>query len=202
MLDKLKGLMEMEERLRSFQKTLGAQETTLKSNSSLLKTLEKQNNASQQQISSIISQQQELAAQLQKELQDFTNIKQRLHEELNDIKVLKSRLKDGLVQEIVSEVNTELVTQLGRLRTDVKSYNDLKVTLQQNQLELQEVRAELQKFLAISKHIKETDFELSNHAKKLANADREKVELLKRIDYLERLLAKERRDNRNQHPRH
>jgi len=50
---------------------------------------------------------------------------------------------------------------------------------------------------SLSEEILKKDFELKNYAKILDNNDREKVELLKKIDYLEKLLSSMKRSNQS-----
>ena len=53
--------------------------------------------------------------------------------------------------------------------------------------------SELSKFLDISRNIKKEDFELVRHSRNLAEMGREKLELMRKIDNLERMLSKMRR---------
>ena len=52
---------------------------------------------------------------------------------------------------------------------------------------------EINKFIEISRSIKEEDFELTKFARHLMDMDREKLELMRKIDTLERLVSKIRR---------
>ena len=54
----------------------------------------------------------------------------------------------------------------------------------------------MNKFTEISRNIKQGDFELTKYANKLLEADKEKLELMRKIDTLERLISKMRRGGR------
>jgi len=53
--------------------------------------------------------------------------------------------------------------------------------------------SEIEKFTDISKNIRKEDFELTKFARQVLETDREKLELMRRIDTLERLISKTRR---------
>ena len=52
---------------------------------------------------------------------------------------------------------------------------------------------EINKFLAISRNIKEKDFEMTHFARQLREGDREKLELMRKVDTMERLVSRMRR---------
>ena len=52
---------------------------------------------------------------------------------------------------------------------------------------------EIGKFVEISKNIRKEDFELTKFARHLLEMDREKLELMRKIDTMERLVSKIRR---------
>ncbi|MBD3310222.1 hypothetical protein GF351_03305 [Candidatus Woesearchaeota archaeon] len=117
--------------------------------------------------------------------------------ELTDLKMLKSRLKDRLVDELSADFRKSLAEEAERLRTDVRRYNELKQRISALTASFDSLDSEIKKFLAISAKIREGDFELQKHAKKLQEQDKEKLQLMRKIDALERLISKERRSRRN-----
>ncbi|PIY60303.1 hypothetical protein COY95_02470 [Candidatus Woesearchaeota archaeon CG_4_10_14_0_8_um_filter_47_5] len=120
---------------------------------------------------------------------DITAIHEQFSSALREFQLETSRIE----QKLLSHAQTEIAKSVERVRTDVRQYNDLKQELEVITRELQKLRAEIAKFTVISAHIKERDFEASSFAKKIFDADREKLELMKKVDTLERLVARMRR---------
>ena len=96
---------------------------------------------------------------------------------------------------MVAEFGKQLDVETDKLKKDVQSFNEAKSQIQGIVESVQATKAEIDKFIVISKELKTKDFELSNFAREIFKADKEKLELLKRIDYLETLIAKMRRGN-------
>jgi len=58
---------------------------------------------------------------------------------------------------------------------------------------LEGLRAEIDKFNKISKHISEKDFELKTYIRHMDKQDKHKLELMQEVDRLQRLVGKMRR---------
>ena len=99
-------------------------------------------------------------------------------------------------QHMLEKTDNELKQQLERIKTDVNSYNELKRELTIINNTITKLDAEIKKFTEISQHIKAKDFELEKYSRELSKRDNEKLELMKKIDTLERLLGKERRNQK------
>ena len=196
MIGKIKGLMETEERLRLMHKALTEQHESIGAHSELLKQMKKQGTQVERQMSLMEEGYTSIQKRLETQLDGIEGLRERLKEEVGEMKILKSTLRERIVNDILQEVREEIVLGVDRLKTDVRAYNELKNELRSIHTEMATMKEEFKKFITISKHIREADFELTNHAKRLASADREKVELLKKVDSLQRLLGKERRDRR------
>jgi len=61
--------------------------------------------------------------------------------------------------------------------------------------QIKNISTEINKFSDISKNIKKEDYELTKFANQLLDLDKEKLELMRKIDTLERLIAKQRRSH-------
>ena len=85
------------------------------------------------------------------------------------------------------EVNRE------SLKKDTEDYNELRKKAAEMLSKVNMTSEEIAKFLEISKSIKQEDFELTKFARHLIEMDREKLELMRKIDTLERLVSKIRR---------
>ena len=130
---------------------------------------------------------------MKEDIDDVREIKSQLNNELNDLKLLKTHIKEKLVEELAASFKNELTSHAERIKTDAKSYNDMKQALQAIVLRLEQLKPEIDKFNNIAKTVKEKDFELEKYAKNLKNFSDEKHELLMKIDNLERMIGRERR---------
>ena len=190
MLQKLKDLMKIKEGIddiksdfRSFSKeipdlkkditSLSFEIDALKKNFS---DLDKAQAASSKKLESSI-------AKIQGTEQDFVK-------EINDFRLQKTQMQKSLHE----SAESELKSLLERIRTDVSRYNDLKNSVQDLSSDLKKAEAEIKKFMQISQKLRPADFEASKFAKKIFDEDKNKLELLKKIDSLQRLIARQRRN--------
>ncbi|MBN2567581.1 hypothetical protein JXB02_05870 [Candidatus Woesearchaeota archaeon] len=114
---------------------------------------------------------------------------EKLRNELNDFRLVKRKLDETVARRLKEEFEATI----GTLQADVKSYNGLKAGLSGVSSELTSLKAEMSKFMAISINLKAGDFELARYAKRLEQDDAEKLRLMRRIDGLERMVARQRR---------
>ena len=109
--------------------------------------------------------------------------------ELNNFKVERSQLTKKLME----KGNDELNEHFDKLKTDIGTYNELKGNVLQVSERINSLGSEIDKFNKIAAKIKEADYDLTKFAKQIFEADHEKLELMKKIDTLERLIARQRR---------
>ncbi|MFH0868380.1 MAG: hypothetical protein V1831_03630 [Candidatus Woesearchaeota archaeon] len=113
--------------------------------------------------------------------------------ELFDFKLLRSQMQKKIIDKFEEELGKELKMQTEKLQADAESYNELKENITGISNKVNNLSEEINKFIEISKNIKKEDFELTRFANQLAETDREKLELMHKIDALERLVSKVRR---------
>ncbi|MBS3121779.1 hypothetical protein J4434_02765 [Candidatus Woesearchaeota archaeon] len=193
MFSKIKGLMESEEKISEIHGQLTTHCDTLKQQTEIIKELHNEITNLKTNFTNFHSENSNHLNQFQQELGEIKNTRNNISEELNELKLLKTHIKQRLVEELTNEFKTELKSEVERIKTDVKSYNDLKQTLQGVVITIANLKGEIEKFNNIAKDVKEKDFLLERHAKQLQNFADEKVELLQKINTLERLIGKERR---------
>lgn len=116
-----------------------------------------------------------------------------LQKEVYDFKVLKSQMQRSITERFNSELSKCLDEQKEQIKGDVTHYNNLRKDLEVVSSRLAALTDEVEKFRNISCTIKEQDFHLVRHKKNLDAMDREKLALMKKIDNLERMVAKLRR---------
>jgi len=130
--------------------------------------------------------------QMNSDLQTMGTLKDKLTGVIDDFK----RHKAMVEQKLLDNTNREVRDGLDRLKADVKRYNDLKVDIDNISKSIDESKKELAKFIDVSKNIKASDFEATKFANKIFSSDKEKLALMQKIDTLEHLISKMRR---NQH---
>jgi len=185
--------MESEEKIKEVHDKLNTHNENLTKQSEIIQAMHSDVSNLKTNLINFHNNSSEHVNQIKKELESIRDVKIQMNSELDDLKLLKTQLKQKVVEELTKEFKTELGSQVERIRTDVKSYNDLKQSLQSVNTGIEQVKTEMSKFNRIASNIKEKDFSLEKHARKLKDFSDEKYELLKKIDALERLVGRERR---------
>ncbi len=140
-------------------------------------------------ISRLEKRQNEFLDKLDKNLQSIENSRNNFEEQIKDFKLQKTNMERKMFEKSDGELNKHLE----RIKTDVNSYNELKREMTAINNTVVKLDEEIKKFLEISKNIKAKDYSLERYAKELSKRDNEKLELMKKIDALERLIGRERR---------
>src|SRR3989344_4844915 len=105
-------------------------------------------------------------------LKSVRELNELFESELNDLRMVKSRMHKALLEDLKEELRDEVLSMAGQIRM---------------------IKPELAKFTELSQHIKKADFDLNKYALRLDEANRDKLELLRKIDTLQKLISKERR---------
>ena len=121
------------------------------------------------------------------------NLREDFGKEIYEFKLLKSQLQRKILEKFEEELQKDLEINRKSLQKDVEDYNELRKKAAEMLLRLNLTSEEINKFTEISRNIKKEDFELTKFARHLMEMDREKLELMKKIDTLERLVSKIRR---------
>jgi hypothetical protein len=133
--------------------------------------------------------------QIQKAKDDF-------HQEISDFKLVKSRLEKKLSESFTEEIKEFLLPKLDRLDKAITEFEATGTKSSVLSNNLSKLSEEINKFVAISEHIKQGDYDLRKFAAQLQTADKEKLELMRKIDSLERLASTLRRKSPLQSPRY
>lgn len=129
---------------------------------------------------------------METELKDIKELKKELMEELSNFKLQKTRV----LQDIATNQESSLKETIERIKTDVNRYNDAKNQLAGITEELNTLRTEFTRLREVSSKIKASDFELTKYASKITAMDKEKLDLMQKVDSLQKLISKERRNKR------
>jgi AAA+ superfamily predicted ATPase len=145
-------------------------------------------------IDNMSSMKGDMLNSLTNDIQDIKLLRLDFEKELYQFKLLKSQMQKKLIERFEEELNNELKINLESLKGSTEDYTRLKSDIGQISLKLNTLSEEMNKFISISGSIKKEDFELSRHASRIFEADREKLEMMRKIDVLERLVSKMRRN--------
>lgn len=126
-------------------------------------------------------------------IESMKNIKANFEQEFFDFKLFKSQAQKKILEKFEEELQKELKLNLDNLNKDAVEYKELKNQISNITLKVDNLTGELNKFVNISRNIKEKDFEMKHFAKQLIDMDKEKLDLMRKIDSLERLVSRMRR---------
>jgi len=113
--------------------------------------------------------------------------------ELYEFNLIKSQMQKKILDKFEQELQKDLEVNREALKKDVEDYDALRRNMGDVALRLKSANDGIIKFVEISKSIRKEDFELTKFARQLLEMDREKLELMRKIDTLERLVSKMRR---------
>ena len=121
------------------------------------------------------------------------NLREGFGKELYEFKLLKSQLQKKILEKFEEELQKDLEVNRESLKKDTYDYSELRKKVAEILSRLNLTTEEISKFIEISKSIRKEDFELTKFARHLLEMDREKLELMRKVDTLERLVSKIRR---------
>ncbi len=193
MIDKVKGLMAVGENLDEISKKVRSVADSVAAQSKELSAFKKEVSELKSGIVKLNSESEKLVSSIDSQISGLKSSVDDLKKEVYDFKLIKADIKSKLVSELSETFREELRQETRKLDLDVKNFNDLKNELSVLVGKFKSVELEIEKFRSIAQNIKAADFELTHHARELAKADQEKLTLMQKIDQLERLLSKLRR---------
>ncbi len=186
MIAKIKELMNVKEDVDLINKNL-------EENNKLVSELKTELEKLKQELKENNKTQQEFLKNFKENLTVIKNLREDFGKELYEFKLLKGQLQRKILEKFDEELQKDLNINRESLRKDTEDYNDLREKINEVLSKLDLTAEEINKFVEISKNIKKEDFELTKFARHLIDMDREKLELMRKIDTLERLVSKIRR---------
>ena len=145
------------------------------------------------QLSETRKLQQDFLKNFREDLAVIKDLREDFSKELVEFKLLKGQLQRKILDKFEEELAKDLQVNRESLKKDTEDYNDLRKKVAEILSRLNLTTDEIAKFIEISRNIKKEDFELTRFARQLTYMDREKLELMRKIDTLERLVSKIRR---------
>lgn len=198
MFDKLKTLIKMHDEIEKITKDMEHQAKAFNEMKSENEGLRKDIHELKSEVKKLRESTDEFLDEFSENIKSLKNLKGDIEGELSDLKLFKSRLNHTIKDELLTEFRNNVNETCDRLKTDVKQYNDLKHKLEEMAKTMELANQNMHNFNKIASEIKEKDFSLERYAKQLQKQDSEKLELMRKIDALERLISVERRRKHNQ----
>lgn len=186
MITKIKELIDVRNNLGELRKSVDDSKNAASELKSELELLKKE-------LSETQKTQQEFLKSFKENLFIIKNLREDFGKELYEFKLLKGQLQRKILEKFEEELQKDLEVNRESLRKDTNEYNELRNKAAAILSRLNLTSEEIAKFIEISKNIKKDDFELTKLARHLLEMDREKLELMRKIDTLERLVSKIRR---------
>lgn len=135
-------------------------------------------------------------------LKKINEISEEFQKSLNDFKTMKSSLQTKIAQDVASDIKKELNVYIMNVKDKIETLNDASKEMKKASENTAEILSVFNKIKDIGSKIKKEDFELTAHAAELRRNDKEKLELMKKIDNLEHLIAKQRKGPNNSMPKY
>lgn len=186
MLQKIKDLMQTKELIDEINKKVAEHSLQIAPLKEELMSLNKS-------LSEIKGNQTEFLTNFKDNLNIIDESKESLKKEVYDFRLLKAQMQKNVMEKFEEELGKELKLNSERLKGDIDEYAKLKGQMASVVSQIKLLSSEIVKFTEVSKNIKKEDFELSKFANQLLQADKDKLELMRKIDTLERLIAQMRR---------
>lgn len=138
----------------------------------------------------------ERARQADLRLGEFDRLNSKYSGALENLKLIREGLVDRLGEKIEKDFHSKIFEHTERLKTDAMKYDALKTNLTGVANTLSILTGEIDKFNRISQKLSEKDFELGSYIRHVEKHDKHKLELMREIDRLQRLVGRMRQGGR------
>ena len=186
MFQKIRDLMKTKEDIDLINKNI-------EENNKLISELKTELGSLNSGLADVKNEQQEFLKTFKDNLAVIKNLREDFGKELVEFKLLKAQMQRKIIDKFEEELQKDLQVNRESLSKDINEYNELRKKVGEILSRLNLTSEEITKFLEISRNIKKEDFELSRFARQLVEMDKEKLDLMRKIDTLERLVSKIRR---------
>lgn len=186
MIQKIKSLFEIEEKITDINNKIS-------DNSAKLNELNNNFDSFKAKFSEVKSAQDELLKNLKDNVDVIKSLRNDFEKELYEFNLIKSQTQSKILEKFEQELQKDLEMSRESLKKDAEDYNELRGKMGEVAVRLNSASDGILKFIEISRNIKKEDFELTKFARQLIDMDKEKLELMRKIDSLERLVSKMRR---------
>ena len=186
MIQKFRDLMRTKEEIDIINRTI-------EENSRIISGLKTELESLKKELVETNKTQDDFLKNFKENIAIIKNLREDFGKEIYEFKLLKGQLQRKILEKFEEELQKDLEVNRESLRKDIEGYNELRKKVEGMLSKMDLTSEEINKFTEISRNIKKEDFELTKFARQLIDMDREKLDLMRKIDTLERLVSKIRR---------
>ncbi|MFW6014087.1 MAG: coiled-coil domain-containing protein [Nanoarchaeota archaeon] len=182
MISKIKELMQIKELISQIGEKLKEQDEKISKNSNSLVKLE-------EGIESIKDKNLDFRDEIKKETEEIRLLKDKLNDELVNFRLFKNESR----KIFQSQMEREFSQIKSEMKKNVDDVNELKTKLDTKLKNIEKLESEITKLIDITKNLDAKDFSLQKYHKTIEKNEKEKYELRKEIDRLQKIIGKRRR---------
>ena len=119
-----------------------------------------------------------------------------LKEEIYEFKVIRGNTQKKILELFEQELHKEITHNLEVLKADTKEFRTAKANMAKLMESISRASEDATRLHDVAKEIRKEDFELTRFHRQLLASNKDKLALMKKIDTLERMIAKMRRGSR------
>ncbi|HIH37942.1 hypothetical protein J4460_08425 [Candidatus Woesearchaeota archaeon] len=132
---------------------------------------------------------QELVSSVTDTQKDLSTVLNDLKKEVSDFRLMPTQLQE----KVLLQSKQDMASFYDNVRIDMSKYHSLKEEVLKTNSSLGDLKASIERFQVIAKTIKEQDFQLVKFTAQVERLEKEKYELEKKVDTMERLVSSMRR---------
>ena len=188
--------MSLKELFSSSKKRLEALETSVFKSTRQIKNLNNELREQKEVMNSLISQIKDLHQTQQHVSLGFQDAVKDINKITMELAMFKPSLEKSLLEKSTVKLDQELSHMTNKISAQLSGFSQSKESLKDIFRQIKSVEAELVRIKDLGVKICAQDYDLSRYAQELDRSDKQKLELMKRVDELERMLAKLKRENK------
>jgi chromosome segregation ATPase len=193
MIQKIKDLMRINESIDEIKNKIEDHQTSVSNLKGEMQKFRDELKLVKDNLDAVHNKQSTMVDDFHQSLERIKELNIDFKKTIYDFTILRKDLQNQVLHKFDTKLNDELINHLDELKDNAAHYKDLKEKTAAILTSIKSLTDEMNKFREISRNIRKEDFELTKHAKIVTQLDKEKLNLMKKVDTLERLVAKMRR---------
>ena len=185
-LKHVEDIAQLKEDIRDSAQKISEAETYITTYTDVLK---KEHTAIQQEHARLRDTSEKTIQRLHTVLHDFER-------ELATFKTMKSQMQTNVMTQVSTDLKKELHVYITHVKEKIQELHEASDTIKDMSKHTSEILGSMQSVISLGATIKKQDFALVHYAQTLQRNDKEKLELMKKVDMLERLVAQMRRQQK------
>lgn len=186
MLKKIRGFYNLTEDIETL--TIG-----FKTFQQLMEQISRQFKTELEELKDIKNYQMGYLETYKRNLGDIEKLKKILEREVQDFQSLKLQTQKTILDKFERQLRMNFLKYNEELKIDKENYEKIKEKVDATIQNIFMLNGEIGKFMDVSRKIKTADYDLTKFHTQIIREDKNKLELMHRIDQLERMLAKMKR---------